>query len=1076
MAIGDEDRADDTARGDDRRPAEGGSRAPSRRRRRALRWTGGTLAVLGVLVLALVAAVWWALGDARGSAWIASRIPGVSVVAPSGALRGTFAAERIEVPLADGGAVRILGPKWRGLSLGRGRDGRWLALRFAAIEADRVHVRPGTAKAPTGEPSRPPPSLRAAFELEVDALAAGALVVGADDDAPPLVRDLRGRLHLGADRGVRHRLDGASAIVAALGGARVDGTLALGTDAPFETRLALLATSPAVTASGPGATPSTASTASTATAAPATAPASAATPGPAVLGDRRWRLALSAAGPLEALSTAVAARVDADGPRAAQRLDAVTLLRPFAAWPLGETRATTAALDLAAFVPGAPTTALAGSAVVRTQGLGEPALATLDLVNADAGAWDRQRLPVRALRAELRARPDDPRTLEIVSLAAELGPGAAPAGRVEGRGRWSAGTWSIDATLDGVQPARLDGRAPAMRVGGTVALAAPRPGTVTVATALAGQLETTRPPSGRSRAVAAGPHGPTRAGARWTARRPAAGLARAAWRGHGEPHRPSRASRPRRAMRGRRSKASSSATPAPHRGERAGRSASPRSTRRSGGPALPAWPRARPVRIASTGAQASTSRCREASARIRWPCGRSCAARRPCSSTGPPFSRACRWRASSASPTATASPAPRSRSTRRATVPASMHRGLPARRPRRRVHGPARAAHGDRRRARGVAAGPGPADASHRHALVDAPALVRLAPLLRTFGGVDPARAAVVGGALRADATVRGRWPALASDGRLVGSDLRLGDDGARRVEASWRVVDPTSDASPLTAQLAVDAATVGGRRIERASVELRGSVAAHRLEAVVDSAALPPEWIETIDLRGPVPGSTESSPGGLFARHGCAGGSGAQGIRRAQPSRRLCRRRLRRRCWAAGRRLARRAARARRTAGRHRRCGAPLDRPRDVRGGVEWAGDALRVALEPGRADVLGAGLRWQRVAWQGAGASGSPARLDAQASLDPIQVAPLLARSQPDFGWGGSLAVAVRLDVRSSPTVRVDAAIERTGGDLTVTDELGTRPLGSRRSVSPSPLTRAPGASHRSWAVAPSASRAAR
>ncbi|HEX8496844.1 MAG TPA: translocation/assembly module TamB domain-containing protein [Actinomycetales bacterium] len=371
-------------------------------------------------------------------------------------------------------------------------------------------------------------------------------------------------------------------------------------------------------------------------------------------------------------------------------------------------------------------------------------------------------------------------------------------------------------------------------------------------------------------------------------------------------------------------------------------------------------------------------------------------------------------------------------------------------------------------------------------------------------------------GSLRADATVRGTWPALASEGRLLGTDVRLGADGARRVEATWRVVDALSDASPLAARVAIDTATLAGRRVDRATVELQGSVANHRLEALVDSAALPPAWIESVDLRTAATAASAGSAalpttarvttpvGSIATQTGTATGTAtetataaatatatatasshttATATATATPSPRQPRTgpaspsataalpavgtdpaALRSRLSLAAdggfvpiageraggwrgtlREVTARPVGSGATApAASSAAGRPWFAVRDVRGGAEWAGDALRVTVEPGRADALGAGIRWQRIAWQGAGASGTPARLDAQASIDPIAVAPLLARWQPDFGWGGTLAVGARLDVRSSPSVRVDAAIERAGGDLTVTDELGTRPLG--------------------------------
>ena len=115
----------------------------------------------------------------------------------------------------------------------------------------------------------------------------------------------------------------------------------------------------------------------------------------------------------------------------------------------------------------------------------------------------------------------------------------------------------------------------------------------------------------------------------------------------------------------------------------------------------------------------------------------------------------------------------------------------------------------------------------------------------------------------------------------------------------------------------------------------------------------------------------------------------------------------------------------------------------REVRGSALWAGGPLRVAVDPGTAEVLGATLRWSRVAWQ-QGDARAPARLDAQAEVDAIAVAPILQALQPGFGWGGDLRVGARLKVQSAGSVSVDMVVERASGDLTVTDEISTQPLG--------------------------------
>ena len=110
----------------------------------------------------------------------------------------------------------------------------------------------------------------------------------------------------------------------------------------------------------------------------------------------------------------------------------------------------------------------------------------------------------------------------------------------------------------------------------------------------------------------------------------------------------------------------------------------------------------------------------------------------------------------------------------------------------------------------------------------------------------------------------------------------------------------------------------------------------------------------------------------------------------------------------------------------------------------LRWADGPWRLKADPGRASLLGAALTWTQLAWSAADPGRAPARLDADARLEPLDVAPLLVRAQPRFGWGGDLRIGGQLVVHSSPTFSADVVIERASGDLSVTDDAGTRTLG--------------------------------
>jgi len=108
-----------------------------------------------------------------------------------------------------------------------------------------------------------------------------------------------------------------------------------------------------------------------------------------------------------------------------------------------------------------------------------------------------------------------------------------------------------------------------------------------------------------------------------------------------------------------------------------------------------------------------------------------------------------------------------------------------------------------------------------------------------------------------------------------------------------------------------------------------------------------------------------------------------------------------------------------------------------DLELGLGAAGSRFKLA--PGRADVLGAALRWSRAEWSRAppaanATSGPPDRLDVDAEIEPFAVAALLQRLQPDFGWTGDLLVGARATVRSEPSATARVELTRVSGDLSV------------------------------------------
>ncbi|MEP7057227.1 MAG: translocation/assembly module TamB domain-containing protein [Caldimonas sp.] len=887
----------------------------------AARWIAVGLVVVALCIAGAAATAWWAIGSAAGSAWLLARVPGVKVEQPRGALVGDFNAAKLEVRVPGSGTLRIDGLAWRNLRIGW--TSRGPRLRIAADRLDATSAEWLAESDPAKAPRSPPDDLHLPFEIDVAALRVGELRIGA---ATP-VRDLQGDVHLGADAGSVHRI---VKLAFAWGRVRATGSAQIATAAPLQLDAHVGIAQDAA----------------------ADAPA--------------WNASASAAGPLAAPLIRARLRAQPSAGRAAQALDAQMTLRPFAAWPLGDLELTATALDLSAFHAALPATSLSGSAAARTSALDRPSLVGARLVNNAAGRWNEGRLPLRTLTLDLRARPDDLRSVELQSFTAELGSARESAGRIDGRGRWTPDLRTVEATLTDVQPGRLDARAPTMTLSGPVTLRsaglldAAKPFTADVTGALQGRLAERGP----ARAVALRVNasvGPERIEIRAAEARAGGAVASitgnatrgaAAWRLDGKI-------------------ALADFDP------------------------VPWWP----------GADAS-----------RWGHG--------------PHRINAKGSFDLTLPTTLGSlplhdALAALRGQARIAIERSVIAGVP-------LHGEGSWRNDDGRSALAAVAldadgntlkldgrvgldRDGAGDAWD--AALAAPALARLAPLWRLLVATDGAPA----GALNASARIDGRWPTLTSHGELDGSNLRAGAASAKTAHARWRF--GTAPQAPIDVDATLTQATFGAPSLESLRLRLAGTAQAHAIDLRAESKALPPEWADT--LQASAASATASAPATAPARsvvllraHGGLVGTPAN--------------------TAAGWRGTVEKIELRPSAD-----GAPAWlRASGIGVDAQWRDGPARLALEPGRADVLGANLRWSRFAWQAPGAQAM--RLDVQAELDPIRVAPLLRRAQPDFGWGGDLTIAGRIDVRSTPAVSADVVFERRAGDLTVTDETGTQALG--------------------------------
>ncbi|MED5619675.1 translocation/assembly module TamB domain-containing protein [Ideonella sp. BN130291] len=305
--------------------------------------------------------------------------------------------------------------------------------------------------------------------------------------------------------------------------------------------------------------------------------------------------------------------------------------------------------------------------------------------------------------------------------------------------------------------------------------------------------------------------------------------------------------------------------------------------------------------------------------------------------------------------------------------------------------------------------GDGAADAWRVNA--QAPALAALAPLVRLVPGA--ANWEPRSGSVTLQAQAQGRWPALRSEGDARIAKLKAGNVSLDTADARWRFGGGAT--APLEVALNADGLAWGAQRAERLRLQASGTQQNHQLQLRLDTAARPPAWTDALL------GSSAGQPTGLQLQLTGAWLPQAEGGRWQGQVQQL-------------------------------HAGPIAGGP-----GAAWLvadglqaelafggqGQLLQANARPGQLQLLGATLRWRDMRWQ-AGSGDKPAQVNVQAQLDPLRVAPLLARLQPEFGWGGDLTVGGHVAITTGAAFQADVVLERSRGDLSVTDEGGTQTLG--------------------------------
>jgi len=963
----------------------------ARPRRRVLHLALALLALPPLLVALAALAVWGAwrsLHTEDGTRWwlhqAEARLPGVTLGATRGALLGADSEFALEAATLRFGrtTVRLEGLRLAGLQVDAWQ---WppphARIRARALAARRIDVELAPEPAPAPSRHAPPSSLRLPVRALVERLEVGRLAV--PGVAAPFEALVATRLEAGDTLRI-------GALSGRWNGLQAEGDAQIGADAPLPltARLALR--------SAPGAAP-----------------------GGSVLPDwaRELSLQLQAQGPL--------GRFDAHATLAMQdqRLDAAAQVTPFDPLPLARLDADFARLDLArALAPLtalAPATELSGRATLRLD-REQPLAVRLQARNERPARWDRRGLPLREIDVEAAGRGTTWRIERAeLQLAADE---RTPAGRLQASGDFDGAAVRAQLRLEQLLLQGLDERAPPLRLSGPIDLRyAPAPaGTVSAPGAPAplpfGRLD-----------LEARLEGGLVGRAREAAPAPLRDAVRVALRARADPDEavvetlsaqagPSRLEGQARARRD---------------GTRWATSADLRLAGFDLSQWLPGEPGAawRRARNALNGHVTLDARLPAAfdgvPALLGALDGRLEAHLSDSVLAGQPLALALKAQAEAGRLSADGE-------ARAGDNVAGLALALRAPRPADR-HGPAAVAGDERLQLR-----------------LDAPALEALRPLADALG-LGP-----LGGRARLEASAEGSLGArlfggtageLRTRGQLHLDALRAGTLALREAEADWNATlppdAPGAAQSDALARAALEAhgraaeIELPGTRLPELTLEAGGTLAEHRARL---HALLQPRAPAAGEAPAPAPLDFEAALQGAWQ----AGQGGAPSAWQATVERIALRPLTAQGAGNGTKGTAAPAAANGAASGRPGPGdpGLPLFVARGLQLQLRHAPELLEARLQPGQAEVLGVALSWSEARWERRGET--PPQLALQAEVQPVAVAPLLQRLQPDFGWAGDLRIGARARIDSAAAVTARVEIARTGGDLQVVEFGSVQSLG--------------------------------
>ena len=308
---------------------------------------------------------------------------------------------------------------------------------------------------------------------------------------------------------------------------------------------------------------------------------------------------------------------------------------------------------------------------------------------------------------------------------------------------------------------------------------------------------------------------------------------------------------------------------------------------------------------------------------------------------------------------------------------------------------------------------------------LDAPKLAELqalGALLPALAGAAPSLGAdlrrPLSGQLSGQVRGQGRWPQMAFDADLRAAGLQAAGLRAARLQLTAQA-SPQLDAA-LALQLGGEQLSFDGMRLDSLQARIDGSLAEHRYTLDLQSPLRLPAWTDAL---------TGGAPRGTRLRARGAGQWSA-----ATPHQALLPGRWRSQALELDAGDPAGVATA-----------APWLRARDLRLQMQWGADGqlLAASAEPGRLEALGAALRWSEAGWR-AGAPGAPAEASLDAQLEPLAVVAWLTRLRPAAGLSGDLVLGGRARVKIGQRMSADVVVERSSGDLALTDDTGTQPFG--------------------------------